>query len=113
MQILRLMYRYLSTAPLYMSHLFICFLVVHGQWSGWLEWSLCDRPCGIGRRVRKRYCDNPKPKYRGRDCAGNATEYAKCNLTACIGMLVKGHVPSYFQIKIFQLHDLDIFTEKF
>ena len=41
-----------------------------GNWSLWVT-SECDVSCGIGRRSRTRYCDNPMPTIGGEDCLGN------------------------------------------
>merc|ERR1712048_1461964 len=52
---------------------------VHGGWSEWSEYSLCDRPCGGGNATRYRRCDNPVPSYGGNTCVGNSTNSSSCN----------------------------------
>lgn len=57
---------------------------VDGGWSDWgLEYGECSRTCGGGVRMRRRYCNNPTPRYGGRSCVGSAEQYEACNLTPC------------------------------
>ena len=44
-------------------------LLVHGGLGQWSDWSNCDVSCGIGWRERFKKCDNPKPKYGGKECS--------------------------------------------
>ena len=44
------------------------FLPVHGSWSQWNPWTVCDKPCGGGLQKRIRVCDRPKPEFGGRMC---------------------------------------------
>lgn len=36
---------------------------VHGQWSGWSDWSNCSRSCGGGVMYRERFCNSPRWIY--------------------------------------------------
>lgn len=55
---------------------------VDGGWSEWgLEYGECSRTCGGGVRMRRRYCNNPTPRYGGISCIGSAEQYQACNLT--------------------------------
>ncbi|XP_013389055.1 A disintegrin and metalloproteinase with thrombospondin motifs 18 isoform X1 [Lingula anatina] len=56
---------------------------VDGQWSDWSAWTLCSRTCGRGVQLRKRDCNNPKPKFGGEQCPGNDTMYQLCNTERC------------------------------
>jgi len=51
--------------------------VVHGNWGSWAS---CSKPCGGG--IRKRKCNNPKPKNGGRPCDGSNAE--ACNTKICV-----------------------------
>ncbi|KAK7095028.1 hypothetical protein V1264_006491 [Littorina saxatilis] len=56
----------------------------NGAWSAWeTEWSACSRKCGGGVRVRRRKCDNPKPRLGGSDCPGSSIVAEICNVQAC------------------------------
>ena len=49
-----------------------CFLIaddpIDGNWGSWSEWSGCSSNCSLSRT---RVCDNPVPKYKGRNCTGS------------------------------------------
>ena len=51
---------------------------IHGQWSHWSKWGMCDAKCGKGRQIRFRTCSDPKPQYGGRSCDGSAKEWREC-----------------------------------
>ncbi|XP_078615239.1 uncharacterized protein LOC144884129 isoform X2 [Branchiostoma floridae x Branchiostoma japonicum] len=51
---------------------------VDGGWTQWGAWSACSVTCSVGRRVRRRSCTNPAPRYSGRQCAGADAEQQKC-----------------------------------
>ncbi|XP_060083800.1 A disintegrin and metalloproteinase with thrombospondin motifs 18-like [Ylistrum balloti] len=53
---------------------------VHGGWSSWEMWSICSRTAGGGVRLRKRFCNNPKPRYTGNICFGSENEVRLCNI---------------------------------
>ena len=63
---------------------FFIFLV-HGNYSAWTKFSSCSGTCGVGTKTRKRLCNNPVPRYGGRDCSkiGLSSETIKCNATPC------------------------------
>ncbi|KAK4320514.1 hypothetical protein Pmani_008631 [Petrolisthes manimaculis] len=48
-------------------------------WSGWGEWSQCDKPCGEGKQIRQRSCDSGS-------CSGVASLERPCNKQPCVGM---------------------------
>ena len=52
---------------------------VHGQWSLWGEWGMCEAECGMGKQVRLRTCTNPKPQYGGNVCGGSHKDWRECN----------------------------------
>ncbi|XP_060837417.1 semaphorin-5A isoform X2 [Rhopalosiphum padi] len=52
---------------------------VHGQWSGWSDWSACTQSCGSAVKVRKRTCGNPAPAFGGRVCVGRDTDEMFCH----------------------------------
>ncbi|XP_062514680.1 A disintegrin and metalloproteinase with thrombospondin motifs adt-1-like isoform X2 [Corticium candelabrum] len=56
---------------------------VHGHWSEYTSWSLCEVTCGGGRRFRKRKCDNPPPSCNGRNCSGFSIDTEACSPNDC------------------------------
>ena len=52
---------------------------IHGHWSAWGVFGKCSVTCGLGVKIRLRYCDNPAPQYRGRDCVGDAKDVIECD----------------------------------
>lgn len=44
---------------------------IHGGWSLWYEWSPCYGDCGMGKRERRRECNNPRPNFGGLPCKGS------------------------------------------
>ena len=64
----------------------VFFFLVDGAWSEWETWGECLKPCGVSRSIRRRTCDKPEPKYRGKPCnSSQANETRECNLTKCAG----------------------------
>ncbi|XP_072488956.1 A disintegrin and metalloproteinase with thrombospondin motifs 13 isoform X2 [Notamacropus eugenii] len=57
--------------------------LVHGQWSSWSPPRTCSRTCGGGVITRRRQCNNPRPAFGGRDCAGADIKAELCNTQAC------------------------------
>lgn len=43
---------------------------INGGWSQWSEFTECSVTCGIGKRVRRRHCDHPRPQEGGLYCIG-------------------------------------------
>lgn len=60
-----------------------CYAPVNGNWGRWTEWTACDKPCGYGKRKRTRSCNDPAPKYDGKNCVGADTQYRMCNMVPC------------------------------
>ncbi|KAM8934363.1 properdin [Pelodytes ibericus] len=54
------------------------FCPVNGGWGGWRKISECSVTCGLGRITEERLCNNPAPKYGGRDCTGPSTQHIIC-----------------------------------
>ena len=52
---------------------------MHGGFSQWSNWTDCSETCFGGSRVRVRYCNNPFPKFGGKDCVGSRKEFQGCN----------------------------------
>ena len=77
--------------------------IVHGGYSSWAQWSLCDVPCG-GSRTRVRTCTNPLPQHGGNDCAefGSSQEQELCNnQDCCTGSKGKLTVYQIYTIVVF------------
>ena len=62
----------------------IAYCPIAGGWSEWSSWSTCSKTCGVSHRMRKRFCNNPVPKYNGSYCDGENVEYEDCKMPACI-----------------------------
>ncbi|XP_052091149.1 A disintegrin and metalloproteinase with thrombospondin motifs 12-like [Mytilus californianus] len=57
---------------------------IKGGWSSWSnEWTVCSRTCGGGVKTRTRKCNNPEPRYGGRDCQGEGIMAMLCNVQTC------------------------------
>ncbi|WAR26354.1 HMCN1-like protein [Mya arenaria] len=56
---------------------------VNGVWGEWGHWSRCDVTCALGNQMRNRSCDNPFPAFGGQECAGERTEFQKCQKGPC------------------------------
>ncbi|XP_053158841.1 properdin isoform X2 [Hemicordylus capensis] len=50
-----------------------------GNWGTWRSHGPCSVTCGVGRVVEKRLCDNPAPKYGGKNCPGEDTHRHICS----------------------------------
>ena len=49
-------------------------------WGSWNSWSSCLKTCGEDvKKIRYRSCENPDPKYGGRDCPGENYKYGLCS----------------------------------
>ena len=42
--------------------------------------------CGVGRRVRNRYCNDPPAQNGGRECGGHSEEFQDCDSGPCPGL---------------------------
>ena len=51
-------------------------------WTEWSEYSPCSRTCGVGKKTRKRLCENGFVGQVGCDI-GSTTDEATCNTEAC------------------------------
>lgn len=67
----------------------IDYCPVNGGWSDWTPWSECSKTCGVGLRMRKRFCNNPTPKHNGTSCDGENAEYEECKNLPCLSNLMK------------------------
>uniref|UniRef100_A0A8C5NGI3 Thrombospondin 1b n=1 Tax=Gouania willdenowi TaxID=441366 RepID=A0A8C5NGI3_GOUWI len=56
---------------------------INGDWGPWSPWDTCSVTCGGGAQTRKRLCNNPGPKFGGKECVGNAKDSQMCNKKAC------------------------------
>lgn len=56
-----------------------CKVCVDGNWSSWGQWSTCSKPCGWGKKKRKRTCTNPKPHGLGKKCGGRSKNVKVCS----------------------------------
>ncbi|XP_065675319.1 latent-transforming growth factor beta-binding protein 2-like isoform X2 [Hydra vulgaris] len=61
---------------------------VHGGWTQWSFWSYCSQPCQGGKQTRRRSCNNPLPKYGGKQCNGTDTEHKTCCSDECKNVIV-------------------------
>uniref|UniRef100_A0A3B3W1U0 Thrombospondin-1 n=1 Tax=Poecilia latipinna TaxID=48699 RepID=A0A3B3W1U0_9TELE len=56
---------------------------INGEWGPWSPWDTCSATCGGGVQTKKRLCNDPMPKYGGKDCIGDATMVQICNKQDC------------------------------
>ncbi|ETE64962.1 Thrombospondin-1, partial [Ophiophagus hannah] len=56
---------------------------INGNWGPWSPWDACPITCGGGIQKRSRLCNNPEPKFGGKDCIGDATATQMCNKQDC------------------------------
>uniref|UniRef100_A0A8C4HH99 Thrombospondin 1b n=1 Tax=Dicentrarchus labrax TaxID=13489 RepID=A0A8C4HH99_DICLA len=56
---------------------------INGNWGPWSPWDTCTLTCGGGVQTRKRLCNDPAPKYGGKECVGDAKDTQMCNKKAC------------------------------
>ena len=68
------------------QHIFF-FDAVDGQYGNWSLNSTCNVSCGDGFETWSRKCNNPAPKYGGRNCRhlGEAVEHTPCTKKPCVG----------------------------
>ena len=61
--------------------------LVHGNYGNWSLSSACNVTCDEGFETWARNCNNPEPKFGGRNCShlGEAIEYRPCQTTPCPG----------------------------
>ena len=60
---------------------------VNGKWGPYGAYSKCSKDCGGGIQSRTRACNNPVPKYGGKQCSGSATDSRACNTRHCPGIV--------------------------
>ena len=80
------------------------FLTVDGGYGNWSLNSTCNVTCGQGFETWSRACNNPEPKYGGRNCShlGKHVALKRCTAKPCPGELGLENNSSY-NMKIFQL----------
>merc|ERR1712142_71108 len=55
--------------------------VIDGHWGTWSAYDECKGRCGnFGMQIRRRECNNPKPKNGGKKCAGEGMQAQVCGL---------------------------------
>lgn len=65
------------------KHPYFCCVTVNGGWGPWSLWDSCSVTCGGGLQRRHRLCNNPAPKYNGKDCLGDSKASRLCNSQSC------------------------------
>ena len=59
------------------------FILVHGEWVKYTEWSECSESCGPnGMQFQYRVCTS---RFGGRPCTGDARVERTCNRIDCPG----------------------------
>ena len=56
---------------------------IDGGWDQWSGFSACDVTCGVGYRIRQRFCTNPAAANGGANCTGPMIESQTCNIDGC------------------------------
>uniref|UniRef100_A0A4W5NT09 Thrombospondin-1 n=1 Tax=Hucho hucho TaxID=62062 RepID=A0A4W5NT09_9TELE len=54
-----------------------------GVWGPWALWDTCSVTCGGGFQTRQRLCNNPSPKYGGKECQGDGKTSQLCGKEDC------------------------------
>lgn len=58
---------------------------ISGQWSEWTKWSECRGNCSSkAKSNRYRYCNNPPPSGKGKNCTGHSVEKQLCEPRNCL-----------------------------
>lgn len=60
-----------------------CHAPIDGHWGRWSSWGLCNAECGFGTQTRTRSCDDPPPRYGGKQCTGISKGSQDCKLKSC------------------------------
>ena len=62
--------------------------LAHGNYDNWSLRSACNVTCGKGFEKWMRDCNNPEPKFVGRNCSrlGEAIDYRPCQATPCLSI---------------------------
>ena len=65
------------------------FSIVDGGYSNWSVNSTCNATCDQGFETWFRRCNNPEPKYGGRNCShlGKYLVLKRCSAKSCLGEL--------------------------
>ena len=68
---------------------------VDGDYGNWSLNRMCNATCGQGFETWSRACDNPKPKYGGRNCSylGKHVALKRCSAKPCPGKLSSENNP--------------------
>ena len=63
--------------------------LVDGGYGNWSLNGTCNVTCGEGFGLWSRQCNNPEPKYGGKNCShlGDPVEYRPCSAKPCPGKL--------------------------
>jgi hypothetical protein len=58
---------------------------IHGDFSEWSEFSGCSETCGLGVKIRYRFCTNPEPRFGGDSCSklGPTSDVTSCDVRPC------------------------------
>uniref|UniRef100_A0A8C4TPM4 Thrombospondin-1 n=1 Tax=Erpetoichthys calabaricus TaxID=27687 RepID=A0A8C4TPM4_ERPCA len=56
---------------------------INGKWGPWSLWDTCTVTCGGGVQRRTRLCNDPAPKYGGKECIGEPANTQLCNKKDC------------------------------
>uniref|UniRef100_A0A8C8EQI3 Thrombospondin-1 n=1 Tax=Oncorhynchus tshawytscha TaxID=74940 RepID=A0A8C8EQI3_ONCTS len=56
---------------------------INGGWGPWSLWDTCSVTCGGGLQTRQRLCNNPAPKYNGKECQGDTKTSQLCGKEDC------------------------------
>jgi hypothetical protein len=64
---------------------YYCIPAADGGYSNWTLSIPCNVSCGVGMEIWLRTCNNPEPKYGGRNCSslGTRTEIKNCSTKPC------------------------------
>ena len=82
---------------------YFCIYEVDGGYGNWSLKGTCNVTCGEGLERWSRKCNNPEPKYGGRNCShlGESVEHRICAKKPCVG---KYKVPVFLVFGGKQMH---------
>lgn len=70
----------------YLRNVLFYIISVNGGLTGWTAWTVCTKTCDTNTvSIRERYCTNPPPQGRGKDCVGQKMQARACASWKCPG----------------------------
>lgn len=78
----------------------LCCFSVNGGLSQWSQFGPCTKSCGGGVRMRHRQCNNPRPRYGGKDCdESDIVEIQSCGIRKCPVQIMRRKLRNTFKTR--------------